>query len=249
MSFRSFLRGMLPVAGPVVGNMLLPGLGGVLGGLAGTAGAAAIGRSRGERAASQDMYPSRGIARGERATQLPTMTPEQQEIANRNARRGMEALENLPQAEFGPIEESALSQFRQGVVPGISETFTGAGAGGQRSSAFEQALGGAEAGLREKLAAMKQLFNMQRRGQEQSYGMNLLNMGMQPQFGYHVSRPEVGGGDFMGGRGQSLTSTAPIFLMDLLRRYLQPQNQQAEGRYALRQKEYSPSLTPSYRTR
>jgi len=59
-----------------------------------------------------------------------------------------EALERM----FAP----ARREFEERTVPGIAERFTGMGAGAQSSSAFQQALGSAGAGLSENLAAMRE---------------------------------------------------------------------------------------------
>ncbi len=53
------------------------------------------------------------------------------------------------------LEAPAMRQFREQIIPGIAERFSGLGAGAQSSSAFQQALGGAGAGLAENLAAMR----------------------------------------------------------------------------------------------
>lgn len=52
------------------------------------------------------------------------------------------------------LQAPAMRQFQEQIIPGIAERFSGLGAGAQSSSAFQQALGGAGAGLAENLAAM-----------------------------------------------------------------------------------------------
>jgi hypothetical protein len=47
-----------------------------------------------------------------------------------------------------------LREFNEQTVPALAERFSGLGAGAQSSSAFQQALGQAGAGLQEKLAAL-----------------------------------------------------------------------------------------------
>jgi hypothetical protein len=47
-----------------------------------------------------------------------------------------------------------LRQYQQEIVPGLAERFSGAGAGAQSSSAFQQALGGSAVDLQERLAAL-----------------------------------------------------------------------------------------------
>lgn len=58
--------------------------------------------------------------------------------------------------DFAPIEQQARTQFNTQTVPSLAERFTSMGGeGGQRSSAFQGALGRAGAGLEEGLAALK----------------------------------------------------------------------------------------------
>lgn len=53
------------------------------------------------------------------------------------------------------FEAPAMRQFNEQIVPGIAERFSGLGAGAQSSSAFQQALGSAGAGLSENLQALR----------------------------------------------------------------------------------------------
>lgn len=53
------------------------------------------------------------------------------------------------------FEAPAMRQFNEQIVPGLAERFSGMGAGAQSSSAFQQALGQAGAGLSENLQAMR----------------------------------------------------------------------------------------------
>lgn len=69
--------------------------------------------------------------------------------------------------QYKQFEAPYLRQFREEIVPGLAERFTGGDA--QHSSAFQQALGGAAAGLTENLAALKgnlinQMLNQQLQG-------------------------------------------------------------------------------------
>lgn len=64
-------------------------------------------------------------------------------------------------------------QFNEQTVPALAERFAGMGAGAQSSSAFQQALGSAGAGLSENLASLRG--NMQLQGLPQA-----LNFSQQP---------------------------------------------------------------------
>jgi hypothetical protein len=78
---------------------------------------------------------------------------------------------------FDPIAQQAQTQFNQQTIPSLAERFTSLG-GGQRSSAFQGALGGAGAGLQENLAAMKSQYMMQM----MPMLMQMFGMGQRPQF-------------------------------------------------------------------
>lgn len=77
------------------------------------------------------------------------------------------------------FEDPIKRQFNEQIVPGLAERFSGAGAGAQRSSAFQQALGGAGADLSERLASLK--------GQMKIQGLQglipFLQQAFQPSFG------------------------------------------------------------------
>lgn len=53
------------------------------------------------------------------------------------------------------FEAPHLRQFQEQIVPALAERFAGLGAGSQKSSAFQQALGQSAAGLQENLAALR----------------------------------------------------------------------------------------------
>ena len=52
------------------------------------------------------------------------------------------------------LEAPILRQFQENIIPGLAERFAGLGAGGQSSSAFQQALGASTADLGERLGAI-----------------------------------------------------------------------------------------------
>jgi hypothetical protein len=80
----------------------------------------------------------------------------------------MNILGNNPEA-FAALEAPMMRQFNEQIVPGLAERFSAVG--GQRSSAFPQALSQAGADLSERLSAQRH----QLRGQAAS---NLLNIGL-----------------------------------------------------------------------
>lgn len=64
-------------------------------------------------------------------------------------------LGNDPDA-FETFQAPYMRMFQEQVIPQIAERFSGLGAGAQSSSAFQQALGQAGAGLTEQLASLHQ---------------------------------------------------------------------------------------------
>ena len=154
---------------------------------------------------------------GTTAVQTPRFNQQQQGMFDQLGQQGMMGMQNLPSSDFGPIRQAAMSQFNQDVVPGIAERFTAGGAGSQRSSAFQQAMGGAGAGLQERLASMQQGFNMQNRGNEVNRLMSMLQMGSQPQFDTNFIPPEQGfGSSIAGGLGQGVGMASPFMIQMLM---------------------------------
>jgi len=97
---------------------------------------------------------------------------------------GMNSLlqQGLQNTNFAPIEQQELTRFNQQTIPGLAERFTAMGDSGQRSSGFQQALGGAAGDLGARLAALRSQFGMQQ-----------LGMGMRPQF-ENIFTPRQAGG-------------------------------------------------------
>jgi hypothetical protein len=69
--------------------------------------------------------------------------------------------------DYGPIAEQARRQFATRTIPSIAERFTAMG-GGQRSSAFQGALGSAASDLESQLAAGQSQYNLARGGELRS---------------------------------------------------------------------------------
>ena len=108
-----------------------------------------------------------------REKQFQRFTPQQQQFQNTALQQALGYLQSGG-GSFEPIEQRARQQFQTQTIPGLAERFTAMG-GGQRSSAFQGALGQAGANLESDLAAQRQLFGQQQFG-------NLSNIGLQPSF-------------------------------------------------------------------
>ncbi len=96
-----------------------------------------------------------------------TLSPQQSDIFSQL--QEMLAPRAAGQEDTSRFTAPFMRQFQEETVPGLAERFSGLGAGAQSSSAFQQSLGGAAAGLQENLAsigagredkALQQLMNL-----------------------------------------------------------------------------------------
>ena len=145
--------------------------------------------------------------------QSPKFNQNQMNILQSLLGLGQNSLQSgsMPGLDFSPIAQKITKQFNEQIVPSLAERFTAMG-GGQRSSAFQGALGQAGAGLGENLAASEQQFKLQ----QLPAIMQLLNLGLQPQFesSYIPATPGFGQG-IAGGIGQGI-GMLPMLLAGLL---------------------------------
>jgi len=139
-------------------------------------------------------------------------TGNQQNLMNMLGMMGMQGLQTgqMPGGmSFDPIQKQAETQFNTQTIPSLAERFTSMG-GGQRSSAFQGALGQAGAGLQENLAAMKSQYAMQM----MPMLMQMMNMGLRPQYEQQYM---PGSPSFMtslaGGVGQALPYAAKAAML------------------------------------
>jgi hypothetical protein len=109
-------------------------------------------------------------------------TGNQQNMMNMLGGMGMQGLQTgqMPGGmNIDPILQQAQTQFNTQTIPSLAERFTSLGGqGGQRSSAFQGALGQAGAGLQENMAAMKSQYMMQM----MPMLMQMLGVGLTPQY-------------------------------------------------------------------
>lgn len=116
---------------------------------------------------------------------LQRFNPQQQQALSQILQQALGGLQN-PSQGFEPIAQQARTQFQTQTIPGLAERFTAMG-GGQRSSAFQGALGSAGSALEQALAAQQAQYGLQRGGQLQQ----LLGFGLTPQYEslYHQRQP------------------------------------------------------------
>ena len=74
---------------------------------------------------------------------------------------GESYLQKILGGDTGAFEAPYMRDFHEKIIPGLAERFSSLGAGAQRSSAFQQALGSAGADLEERLAALRGGLQMQ----------------------------------------------------------------------------------------
>jgi len=113
----------------------------------------------------------------EQVQQTQRFGPQRQQAFSQILQQALSGLQN-PSAGFQPIADKAMNQFQTQTVPSLAERFTSMGQGGQRSSDFSSAIGGAGADLGRDLSAQESQYGLQRGGQLQQ----LLGMGLTPQF-------------------------------------------------------------------
>ena len=118
--------------------------------------------------------------------QAPTMTPAQKKAMDEILQLSLTGIRD-PYKGFEPIASQARSKFAKETIPSLAERFTAMGGGAQRSSGFQEALGGSATGLEEMLAALMSQYGLQSLG---AYG-NLAGLGAKPQFENIVQAPEM----------------------------------------------------------
>lgn len=129
--------------------------------------------------------------------------------------QGSSFLQNLlsgsPEASAA-FEAPYMRQFQEQTIPALAERFSGLGSGAQNSSAFQQALGAAGAGLSENLASLRSGLQMGALPQALGYAQQpisnyagLAGQAFRPGF-ENIFRPSTGGilGGLFGGASQGL---------------------------------------------
>ncbi len=176
--------------------------------------------------------------------QVPTMSPQQQKLFSQlmqmlnpqsNFTQGFQQSNDLMQQYLDPSSEAVdrftdpyMREFNEQTIPGLSERFAGMNAmgSGLSSSGFGQALGGAGAGLQERLAQIRSGLGMQA-GQQlmNQYGNMSQNALSQRPFGY-TYQPGTPGllGNFTSGYAQSGFPGMGGFASNLYNRMFPQQN-------------------------
>lgn len=123
------------------------------------------------------------FGRKAKSEQLPLLNQQQMAYLSNILNMAQQGM-NDPYSGFEPIQQKAMSQFQES-IPTLAERFTALSPSAQRSSGFQSALGRAQAGLSESLAALRAQYGLQNRGQM----MQLGQMGLRPSLEnmYHPS--------------------------------------------------------------
>lgn len=137
------------------------------------------------------------FATPESTQQFQLKTPGQQGLQNQTIGAAGNLLQQLMGGggfNFAPLAQQARTQFQTQTIPGLAERFTAfqGGQGGQRSSAFQGALGSAGAGLEQGLASDAARFGLQQQGLNQNLLSMLLGSGQQQSFS-NLFRPRQPG--------------------------------------------------------
>lgn len=147
----------------------------------------------------------------ERQVNLDRLTPDQQQASSQVLQQALSGLQDTDRTSFEPIAQQARQQFQEETVPSIAERFSQFN--GQRSGAFQQALGQSGAQLESSLAGQQAQFNQQNMQQL----MQLLNQGLQPQFEAGIQQGSPGALPALGGvAGETLGSMIPGYIPQLL---------------------------------
>lgn len=130
--------------------------------------------------------------------QVSRFTPQQQALQDQMLSALGPLLQQLQQpTDISDIMAQRQRAFQEETVPGLAERFTAmGGAGGQRSSAFQGALGRAGGALQQDLAALQQQGQQQELGRLQGLFGGLSQGAFQPSF-ETAFRPGTTG--FLGG--------------------------------------------------
>ncbi len=131
----------------------------------------------------------------EKQQQVPTISPEQQQLLSQllssinpdqfNLENsslfgsGQNFLQSLLGGDTSQFEAPLMRQFKEQIIPGLAERFSGMGAGSQSSSAFQQALGGAGADLAERLGSLRGQLGLQALPQALGYAQAPGQRGLQ----------------------------------------------------------------------
>lgn len=139
--------------------------------------------------------------------QAPRYSSEIQQSINDLLSQGFQGLQN-PYQGFENIANQAEHQYNTQTVPGLAERFASV-PGGQRSSAFQAALGGSGEDFQRSLAALKEGFGQQNR--QQSLGQIGFGLQNQPEFIHSPKQtgwleslfllPGLAGGNYQGAAG------------------------------------------------
>jgi hypothetical protein len=109
--------------------------------------------------------------------QVPNINPDQMDLQNLLGQLGRQGLTNPGQS---PLSQQARHNFNTQTIPSIAERFTAMG-GGQRSGAFQAALGNAGAGLNQGLASL-----------DYQQALPMINQALRPQFETDYHQPQGG---------------------------------------------------------
>lgn len=112
---------------------------------------------------------------GEKISKVPIHEKDQMAVFQELLQQGRK------ETDSSAIEDRAMKQYYQDIVPRLAQSFTSLGGGAQSSGGFKQALGQSGADLISQLASMRQ-----------QRGMQKTQLGLQPQYDRYREPPQEG---------------------------------------------------------
>ena|SRR5258708_30004141 len=119
--------------------------------------------------------------------QVPQYTPQQQQVMDLLLQLGGEKQQN-PYEGFEGIEQNALNNFFEQIVPQLTEGFSGSGNNAYSSPVLQTNLSSAGSSLAQRLAAMQNEYGMQ----NQHSGLQQLQLGLNPRNENYFQAPTPG---------------------------------------------------------
>lgn len=118
---------------------------------------------------------------------ISNLDPLQQLLQQYIGQTGQQNTQN-PYAGFEPIQQSAISNFNQQIIPGLTTMFSGSGNNAISSPQLQTNLSSAGAGLAERLAAMRSEFGQR----NQELGLRQTQQALTPHLNYAQRQPGFG---------------------------------------------------------
>jgi hypothetical protein len=146
--------------------------------------------------------------------QISKFNPQQQNVQNQALGQFGPLLQQLQKpADINPILDQRRQSFQTETLPSIAERFSSLGGSGQRSSAFQNAIGRAGSDLETQLGSLQSQVGLQDLNRQQSLLGLLGQLGMQPSTEHFYQQGSPG---LVGNLSEGLGKIAPYLIPLLL---------------------------------